>query len=329
MLLEKWWMPHMFSSCLVTGRGDRSSTDISSTPQVSTAAEIEVVKKKTHRPKEVVIVEDKSCSDSDVSIGVPPLAPQQLPDLDHEATHTGSPYDDLQASSSEADDPDWEQSLKPPATLPAKQDVVSIPIGDKGTQWHVDLLGPLQLGSRGERFVVMAIDSFTKYPEAAAIKTKTPGEVEEFSFRDVVCRYNVCEVVTDHGTEFEGDFDAMCTDLGLMRKQTSPHHIPSLMVKERMNSLKHALRTLCNEHPSTWPYMIPKVLRSYRDEVHRSSILSPAESMIGEKLPSLGHEAIAWEPYVSPSTTEQPTPQGIGWYGQRGEAFLLCKGQKA
>ncbi len=70
--------------------------------------------------------------------------------------------------------------------------------------------------------MVMAIDSFTMYPEAAAIKTKTPGEVEDFFFRDVVCRYNVRDVVTDHGTEFEGDFDAMCTDLGLMRKPDQP-----------------------------------------------------------------------------------------------------------
>ena len=69
--------------------------------------------------------------------------------------------------------------------------MVSIPIGDKGTQWHVDLLGPLQLGSGRELYVVMAIDSFTKYPETAAIKTKTLGEVEDFFFRDVVCRYNV------------------------------------------------------------------------------------------------------------------------------------------
>ncbi len=46
--------------------------------------------------------------------------------------------------------------------------------------------------------------------------------------------------------------------------------------------------------------------------------------MIGEKLPSLGHEAIAWEPYVSPSTTEQPTPQGIGWYGQLVEKPFYC-----
>ncbi len=70
--------------------------------------------------------------------------------------------------------------------------------------------------------------------------------------------------------------------------------------------------------------MIPKVLRSYRDTVHSSSVVSPAESMTGEKLPSLGHEAIAWEPYASSSTTEQPTPQGIGWYGQLVEKPFYC-----
>ncbi len=246
MLLEKWWMPHMFSSCLVTGRGDLSSTDTSSTPQVSTADSVEVAKKRTHRPEEVVVIEDKSCSDSDVSIGVPPLPPQRLLGLDPEATQHESPYNDLQASSSKADDPDWEHSLKPPATLLAEQDVRSIPIGDKGTQWHVDLLGPLQLGS-GENVMwswpLTALPSIRRQ-RRSRLRRQARSKISSFGMWSAGTMFvkwsqtmaqNLRETLTP-----------CALTLVSYGSQTSPHHIPSFMVKERMKKsqarLAHAVQ---------------------------------------------------------------------------------------
>ena len=66
--------------------------------------------------------------------------------------------------------------------------------------------GPFPEGPNGEKYTVVAMDSCAKYPEASAIKTKEPYEIEAFVFRDIVCRYPVQELIHDNGGEFAGEF---------------------------------------------------------------------------------------------------------------------------
>ena len=199
----------------------------------------------------------------------------------------------------------------------ADREMQPIPVGEKCTKWHIDLIGPLPIGEGGEKYVVVAIDSSTKWPEAGAIRSKTPNEVEQVIFREVVCRYPVTDLVTDNGTEFEGDFDTMCRDLGLKRQKTTPYHPQANGAVERFNqTLKRGLERLSRDHPHTWPNHLPRVLRAYRATQQSSSRVSPSEFMTGETLPLLGARTLAWTPYAQPDEGPSPIPQGVGWYGE-------------
>ena len=68
-------------------------------------------------------------------------------------------------------------------------------------QWGVDLVGPLPVTTRGNRYIIAATDYFTKWPEAAAIVDKSAVSVAPFLY-SLYCRYGSCTIITDLGTEF-------------------------------------------------------------------------------------------------------------------------------
>ena len=199
----------------------------------------------------------------------------------------------------------------------ADREMVAIPPHEKGKRWHLDLVGPLAEGTAGERFIAVAVDSCTKWPEAAPLKSKSPAEVEAFFYRNVICRHPVEEVVTDNGTEFMADFADLCKDLGLTHIKTAVYHPQANGVVERFNgTLKTALSSLVKDHPNSWPYLIPRVLRAFRSTPHSTTGVPPGYYLMGVEMGPVSLEAIAWQKYTDPS---QPSkfPQGIGWYRKK------------
>ena len=59
----------------------------------------------------------------------------------------------------------------------------------------------------GYRYVVVAVDSFTKWPKAIALKERSARRLGEWFHQEVVCRYGCPGIVrTDNGGEFMGFF---------------------------------------------------------------------------------------------------------------------------
>ena len=59
----------------------------------------------------------------------------------------------------------------------------------------------------GYRYVVVGVDSFTKWPEDLALKERNSRVIARWLHRDIVCRYGAPAVVrTDNGREFFGEF---------------------------------------------------------------------------------------------------------------------------
>ena len=199
----------------------------------------------------------------------------------------------------------------------ADREMHAIPVLDKGERWHLDLIGPLVEGIEGFKYAAVAIDSCTKWPEVAPLRTKRAEEVESFVFREIVCRFNVKEIVVDNGSEFLGDFEKMASDLGIKLVHTSVYHPQANGAVERYNqTLKRGLQRLSKDHPECWPALIPRVLRNYRATPQTSTGMAPSKFLYGKDLPLLGMEALAWMPYVDPEMLHTALPQGVEWVGQ-------------
>jgi hypothetical protein len=68
--------------------------------------------------------------------------------------------------------------------------------------WGVDILGPFPRAVGGYRFLFVAIDKFTKWPEATPVVSITQGAAVAF-LKSIVCRFGVpSRIITDNGTQF-------------------------------------------------------------------------------------------------------------------------------
>ena len=65
--------------------------------------------------------------------------------------------------------------------------------------------------SNGHRFILVAIDYFTKWVEAASFATMTKNVVARFIWHNLICRYGVLErIITNNGTNLN---NKMITEL--------------------------------------------------------------------------------------------------------------------
>ncbi|GJX99269.1 reverse transcriptase domain-containing protein [Tanacetum coccineum] len=69
-------------------------------------------------------------------------------------------------------------------------------------QWGMDILGPLTPARGGAKFVVVAIDYFTKWIEAKPLVKITGKEIIRFVMDNIICRYGLPRIiVTDNGAQ--------------------------------------------------------------------------------------------------------------------------------
>ena len=79
------------------------------------------------------------------------------------------------------------------------------PIGSEWSfaQWGMDILGPFPIAKAQKKFLIVAIDHFTKWIEAEAVPTITSQRVQDFFFKEIICRFGIPHtLITDNGTQF-------------------------------------------------------------------------------------------------------------------------------
>ena len=104
------------------------------------------------------------------------------------------------------------------------------------SQIGVDLVGPLQVTSSGNQYIVVAVDYFSKWPEAKAIPSKEAIHVADF-LNSLFLRHGFPEVlISDQGREF---CNAICNELltktGVKHRITSAYHPQTNGLTERFN----------------------------------------------------------------------------------------------
>ncbi|XP_019262195.1 PREDICTED: uncharacterized protein LOC109240029 [Nicotiana attenuata] len=67
--------------------------------------------------------------------------------------------------------------------------------------WGMDVIGPIEpAASNGHRFIMVAIDYFTKWVEASSYKSVTKKVIADFVRNNIVCRFGIPEsIITDNG----------------------------------------------------------------------------------------------------------------------------------
>uniref|UniRef100_A0A669CTB7 Integrase catalytic domain-containing protein n=1 Tax=Oreochromis niloticus TaxID=8128 RepID=A0A669CTB7_ORENI len=169
------------------------------------------------------------------------------------------------------------------STAPLQQYLVGAPMERVG----VDVLGPFPVTESGNRYVLVAMDYFTKWPEAYAVPDQSAMTTAERLVEEMFARFGVpAELHSDQGHNFELKvFGEICRRLGVEKTRTTPLHPQSDGLVERFNrTLATQLAILTSRHQRDWDRHLPLVLWSYRTAVQESSQCTPAALMFGREL---------------------------------------------
>ena len=134
-------------------------------------------------------------------------------------------------------------------------------------QWGLDILGPLPIGRGQCKFVIVAMDYFTKWAKAEPLATITEQTVRNFVWRSIICRFKIPRsLVSDNGKQFDNPkFRDFCTELGNKNCYLSPAHPQSNgQVEVTIRTLKTVLKTKLEDLKGKWVEYLPEVLWAYR-----------------------------------------------------------------
>ncbi|GJX31496.1 reverse transcriptase domain-containing protein [Tanacetum coccineum] len=119
----------------------------------------------------------------------------------------------------------------------------------------------------GARFLVVAIDYFTKWVKAKPLILTTGKHMERFVWKHIVCRFGVPQVIiSDNGKQFaEGVFPVFCQKLGILQAFTSVYHPQANGQVEVTNRdiVKGMERRVGKTHQG-WVDELPQVLWAHR-----------------------------------------------------------------
>ena len=150
----------------------------------------------------------------------------------------------------------------------------------------MDISGPLPKTPDGNRYILVVVDYFTKWPEAYAIPNQEARIIAQQLVDEWICRYGVMQRLhTDQGRNFESAvFKEIIDILGIKKTRTTPYHPQSDGLVERMNrTLKDILSKLVNERQDDWDRCLPQALLAYRSTVQTSTRFSPHFLMFGRE----------------------------------------------
>lgn len=111
--------------------------------------------------------------------------------------------------------------------------MVVLPAAKRFDRWHIDILGPLFKNKEGYEYILVCIDSLTRWIEAFPVRTQSAKETASVLFREIFCRYGAPRVLfSDRGRNFMSKLhviNALCECLK-SHSITPQHIIPTQMV---------------------------------------------------------------------------------------------------
>ena len=148
-------------------------------------------------------------------------------------------------------------------------------------------------GSGMYKYLVLARCDLSGWVEGRALEHIDSASVWTFFYEDVICRWGpiLSYVVTDNGSEFEGVFDALMTDIGYPVVKSAAYNPQAHgMIERGHKPVFEALQKISKGASELWHTHLPAVLYADRVTTKRTTGYSPFELVTGAA-PLLPHDA--------------------------------------
>jgi transposase InsO family protein len=149
------------------------------------------------------------------------------------------------------------------------------------------LLGPLPPAQDNLRYVVVAVEYFSKWIEAKPLATITSVIVQKFFWQNIVCRFGVPKAITvDNETQFDAKtFKELCNQIGTKIHFASVRHPESNGLVERANGIiiTGIMKLIFNQPRGKCPDELIKVVWSHNTTIWRSTSFTPFKLLFGDE----------------------------------------------
>jgi ribonuclease HI len=154
-------------------------------------------------------------------------------------------------------------------------------------RWGLDLLGPLPPAQGNLKYVVVAVEYFSKWIEARPLAIITSVTVQKIFWQNIVCRFGVPKAITvDNGTQFDVEaFKEFCEQIGTKIHFASVRHPESNGLVERANGIimTGIMKLIFNQPRGKWPDELIKVVWSHNTTISRSTGFTPFKLLFGDE----------------------------------------------
>nr|KYP63737.1 Transposon Ty3-I Gag-Pol polyprotein [Cajanus cajan] len=130
----------------------------------------------------------------------------------------------------------------------------------------MDILGPFPPAKGQLKFLLVAIDYFTKWIEAYPLAKITTKNVQRFTWRNIVCRFGIPHtLVTDNDRQFIAQgFEDFLRELGIKHLPTLVEHPQTNGQAEAANKvILRELKKQLGNAKGQWANELPNILWAY------------------------------------------------------------------
>lgn len=152
--------------------------------------------------------------------------------------------------------------------------------------WGMDIIGPIEpAASNRHRFILVAIDYFTKWAKATSYKAVTEKVVADFVHNNLIRRFGVPQsIITDNGANLNSHLMKEICEKFKITQRNSTAYRPQMngAVEAANKNIKRILRKMIDNHRG-WHKMLLYALLGYRTTIRTSTGATPYLLVYGTK----------------------------------------------
>ncbi|GJX70107.1 reverse transcriptase domain-containing protein [Tanacetum coccineum] len=154
-------------------------------------------------------------------------------------------------------------------------------------KWGIDIAGPFLKGPGKVKFLIVAMDYFTKWIEVNPVAAITGNLIKKFVWDNIVCRFGLPgEIISDNGKQFrDNPFKDWCEKLNIRQRFAFVKHPQANGLVERANrSLGEGVKARLDKGSKDWIEEIPHVLWAHRTMIKLSNGDTPFSLTYGTEV---------------------------------------------
>src|SRR6218665_441189 len=159
-------------------------------------------------------------------------------------------------------------------------------VGEQMERFGIDITGPHPVSSKGNKYILTAIDYFSRWAEALPIRNQEAVTVAEALMVNVFSRFGMPrQILTDQGPCFESNlFKELCKLMEIDKIRTTPYRPSGNGMIERFHrTLNMLLGKVVSERQKDWDLHVPYIIAAYPSTEHEATQRTPNFLFLGRE----------------------------------------------